>query len=157
MLVPDRLWNRAPFHAKASIKCAHWFDAAAEACQRERVLSSLRGHPVVTRAASTWCHHGKVFSDCLGSPSRGTQQGLRSRTTLQTGVRSETGIPGQDDRVSFGAERGEVSANWGGGVGREVYSRRPETLVEGGASLSLRKSAPFPMAGEPGRSTKSTG
>ena len=96
MLVPDRPWNRAPFHAKASIKFAHWFDAAGAACQRERVRSSLRGHPVVSCAASTWCHHGKVFSDCLGSPSRGTQHGLRSRTPLQTGVRSEAGIPGQD-------------------------------------------------------------
>ena len=91
MLVPDRLWNRAPFHAKASIKCAHWFDAAGEACRRERVLSSLRGHPVVSCAASPWCHHGKVFSDCLGSPSRvhNTAYGHVQRCKLEFDRRQE--------------------------------------------------------------------
>ena len=54
---------------------------------------------VVSCAASTWCHHGKVFLDCLGSPSRGTQHGLRSRTTLQNwssigGRNSRPGWPG---------------------------------------------------------------
>jgi hypothetical protein len=118
MLAPDRPWNKAPFHAKASIRFAHWFDAGGEACQRERVLSSLRGHPVVSGAASTRCHHGKVFSDCLGLPpaGRNTANGYVPHFKPEFDRRQE--LPARTAGVSFSAGGGEVSANREEGVGR---------------------------------------